>query len=169
MKLSDELYLFNEGRNFQAYRLLGAHPDQAGTTFRVWAPNASQVSVIGDFNAWQGAAHGMHELGASGIWELLVPEAAPGTASTVFEITNRDTGDVLIKADPYARGFELRPGSAAYVVPPSGHVGATLAGCSSAAAGTGSTRRSISTKSMPVPGCATPMASPTCGANWPND
>ena len=121
MKLSDELYLFNEGRNFQAYRLLGAHPDQAGTTFRVWAPNASQVSVIGDFNAWQGAAHGMHELGASGIWELLVPEAAPHSLYR-FQITNRDTGDVLNKADPYARGVELRPGSAAYVVPPSTHV-----------------------------------------------
>jgi 1,4-alpha-glucan branching enzyme len=121
MKLSDELYLFNEGRNFQAYRLLGAHPDQAGTTFRVWAPNAAQVSVIGDFNAWQGVAHRMHELGASGIWELLVPEAAPHSLYR-FQITNRDTGDVLIKADPYARGVELRPGSAAYVVPPSGHV-----------------------------------------------
>ena len=134
MKLSDELYLFNEGRNFQAYRLLGAHPDQAGTTFRVWAPNAAQVSVIGDFNAWQGAAHGMHELGASGIWELLVPEAAPHSLYR-FQITNRDTGDVLNKA--------------------------------------GSTRRSISTKSMPVPGCATPMAglmvSRISGANWPND
>ena len=85
MKLSDELYLFNEGRNFQAYRLLGAHPDQAGTTFRVWAPNASQVSVIGDFNAWQGAAHCMHELGASGIWELRVPEAAKNFLRMVIE------------------------------------------------------------------------------------
>ena len=121
MKLSDALYLFNEGRNFQAYRLLGAHPGEAGTTFRVWAPNASQVAVIGDFNAWQGKAHRMHELGASGIWELLVPEAAPHNLYR-FEITHRDSGDVLIKADPYARGVELRPGSAAYIVPPSGHV-----------------------------------------------
>jgi len=121
MKLADELYLFNEGRNFQAYRLLGAHPGEAGTSFRVWAPNASQVAVIGDFNAWQGKAHRMHDLGASGIWELLVPEAPPHSLYR-FEITNRDSGDVLIKADPYARGVELRPGSAAYVVPPSGHI-----------------------------------------------
>lgn len=121
MKLSDALYLFNEGRNFQAYRLLGAHPGEAGTTFRVWAPNASQVAVIGDFNAWQGTAHRMHELGASGIWELLVPEAQPHNLYR-FEITNRDSGDVLIKADPYARGVELRPGSAAYVVSPSAHI-----------------------------------------------
>ena len=59
MKLSDELYLFNEGRNVQAYRLLGAHPEPAGTVFRVWAPNASQVAVLGDFNAWNGKAHRM--------------------------------------------------------------------------------------------------------------
>ena len=121
MKLADELYLFNEGRNFQAYRLLGAHPGEAGTSFRVWAPNASQVAVIGDFNAWQGKAHRMHDLGASGIWELLVPEAHPHSLYR-FEITNRESGDVLIKADPYARGVELRPGSAAYVVPPSSHI-----------------------------------------------
>ncbi len=121
MKLSDALYLFNEGRNFQAYRLLGAHPEPAGTVFRVWAPNASQVSVLGDFNAWRGNAHRMHALGGSGIWELQVPEALPHSLYR-FEITNRDTGDVLIKSDPYARGVELRPGSAAYVVPPSTHI-----------------------------------------------
>ena len=121
MKLSDALYLFNEGRNFQAYRLLGAHPEPAGTVFRVWAPNASQVSVLGDFNAWNGAAHRMQALDGSGIWELQVPEALPHSLYR-FEITNRDSGDVLIKSDPYARGVELRPGSAAYVVPPSGHI-----------------------------------------------
>ncbi|MDP3637608.1 MAG: 1,4-alpha-glucan branching protein GlgB [Azonexus sp.] len=126
MKLADELYLFNEGRNFQAYRLLGAHPEAAGTTFRVWAPNASQVAVLGDFNAWHGAAHRMHELGASGIWELLVTEAVPHCLYR-FEIINRENGAVLVKADPYARGVELRPGSAAYVVPPSRHVWADAA------------------------------------------
>ncbi len=121
MHQSDALYLFNEGKNFQAYRLLGAQVEKTGTIFRVWAPNASQVSVIGDFNAWQGEAHKMHALGASGIWEVTIPEALPGSLYR-FSITNRDTGNVHIKADPYGRGFEMRPGSAAYVVAPSGHV-----------------------------------------------
>jgi len=120
MQLSDALYLFNEGRNVQAYRLLGAHPGDGGTLFRVWAPNASRVAVLGDFNGWLGGAHQMQTLGASGIWELLVPEAVPHSLYR-FEITNRESGDVLVKSDPYARGVELRPGSAAYVVPPSGH------------------------------------------------
>ena len=121
MQHSDALYLFNEGRNVQAYRLLGAHPAAAGTTFRVWAPNAGAVAVVGDFNGWQGGGHRMQPLGASGIWELLVPEAAPHCLYR-FAITARASGEVLLKSDPYGRGFELRPGSAAYVVPPSVHV-----------------------------------------------
>jgi 1,4-alpha-glucan branching enzyme len=121
MQQSDALYLFNEGRNFQAYRLLGAEAGASGTRFRVWAPNASQVLVLGDFNAWQGEAHVMHALSGSGIWELEVPEAVPGSLYR-FAITNRETGVVHIKSDPYARGFEKRPGSAAYVVEPSRHV-----------------------------------------------
>ena len=121
MQQSDALYLFNEGRNFQAYRLLGAEAGANGTMFRVWAPNAAQVLVLGDFNAWQGAAHAMHAISGAGIWELEVPEAVPGSLYR-FAITNRETGVVHIKSDPYARGFEKRPGSAAYVVEPSRHV-----------------------------------------------
>ena len=107
--------MFNEGRNVQSYRLLGAHPQAGGTVFRVWAPNAAQVSVVGDFNGWQGGVDVMHGLGRGGVWEVVVPEAGPGSLYR-FEITNRDSGAVLTKSDPYARGFELRPGSAAYVV-----------------------------------------------------
>jgi len=118
---ADALYLFNEGRNNQAYRLLGAHADISGTTFRVWAPNASRVSVVGDFNGWHGDVHQLQPLGESGVWEITVAEAHTGNLYR-FEITNRHTGDKLIKSDPYGRGFELRPGSAAYVVPPSTHV-----------------------------------------------
>lgn len=120
MQHSQALYLFNEGSNFQAYRLLGAHVGDMGTVFRVWAPNAGRISVIGDFNGWHGDVHALHALGASGVWEVTVPEALPGSLYR-FEITNRHTGDKLIKGDPYARGFEHRPGSAAYVVPPSAH------------------------------------------------
>ncbi|MCL2523017.1 MAG: 1,4-alpha-glucan branching protein GlgB [Betaproteobacteria bacterium] len=118
--MQQALYLFNEGRNFQAYHLLGAHPAVAGTTFRVWAPNAGAVSVVGEFNDWRPGVHAMRPLGDSGIWEVLVPEAAPHQLYR-FAITTRG-GDLLIKSDPYGRGFELRPGSAAYIVPPSTHV-----------------------------------------------
>ena len=118
MTLAHPLYLFNEGRNVQAYRFLGAHPQADGTVFRVWAPNAAQVSVVGEFNDWQGGVHVMHSLGHGGVWEALVPEAGPGSLYR-FEITSRDSGALLTKSDPYARGFELRPGSAAYVVAPS--------------------------------------------------
>ena len=120
MQSSDALYLFNEGRNYQAYRLLGAQLTPAGTVFRVWAPNAGSISVVGDFNGWAGGVDVLHSLGASGVWEATVPAAVPGSLYR-FEIINRHSGEKLIKSDPYGRGFELRPGSAAYVVPPSGH------------------------------------------------
>jgi len=120
MQLSDAMHLFNEGRNLQSYRLLGAHPDAAGTLFRVWAPNAERVSVVGDFNAWDGDADFMHRLGSGGLWEGRVAGAGPGSLYR-FEITCRDGGARLRKVDPYARGFELRPGSAARVVGPSQH------------------------------------------------
>ncbi len=97
MQHSQALYLFNEGSNFQAYRLLGAHVGDMGTVFRVWAPNAGRISVIGDFNGWHGDVHALHALGASGVWEVTVPEALPGSLYR-FEITNRHTGDKLIKA-----------------------------------------------------------------------
>ena len=119
---TDDLYLFNQGSNYQAYRLLGSHPQTrdgvAGVRFRVWAPNAARVSVIGDFNSWDGRVHQMASLGASGVWELFVPEVSPGTLYK-FEIRNRDTGAVLVKADPYAQSFELRPATAARVSAPS--------------------------------------------------
>ena len=121
MQSSDALYLFNEGRNYQTYRLLGAHRSDAGTVFRVWAPNASQVSVVGDFNGWRGGVDALHSLGSSGVWEATVAAAVPGCLYR-FEIVNRETGERLIKSDPYGRGYELRPGSAAYVTTPSQHV-----------------------------------------------
>ena len=121
MTLAHDLHLFNEGRNCQSYRLLGAHPQAVGTLFRVWAPNAAQVSVVGDFNGWRGGVHGMRSLGDGGVWEGLVAEAGPGDLYR-FEIVRRDGGARLVKNDPYARGFELRPGTAAYVVAPSRHV-----------------------------------------------
>ncbi len=121
MTIDHALYLFNEGRNSQSYRLLGAHPQAAGTTFRVWAPNAEAVSVVGDFNAWQAGVDGLRRLGSSGVWEGQVTAARAGSLYR-FAITPAGGGAPLLKNDPYARGCELRPGSAAWVVPPSRHV-----------------------------------------------
>ncbi|KAF4513797.1 UNVERIFIED_CONTAM: hypothetical protein B566_EDAN011718 [Ephemera danica] len=120
MQLTDQLYLFNEGRNFQSWRFLGAHAAEEGTVFRVWAPNAARVSVVGDFNDWHGSVNELHALGASGVWEANVPEAQPDHLYR-FEIINRHTGSKLLKTDPFAFGFEHRPGSAACIVPASHH------------------------------------------------
>ncbi|HVY04555.1 MAG TPA: 1,4-alpha-glucan branching protein GlgB [Burkholderiales bacterium] len=116
---ADELYLFNEGRLEQAYRMLGSRVEQrdgvAGVRFSCWAPNASRVSVVGDFNDWDGRVHQMATHGPSGVWELFIPGV--GDASLYkFEIRNRDSGAVFVKTDPYARFHELRPGTAARVV-----------------------------------------------------
>ncbi|MEY2632407.1 MAG: hypothetical protein RIR00_1061 [Pseudomonadota bacterium] len=123
MELSESLYLFNEGRQYQAYRFMGALPavrdGQAGISFRVWAPNARQIAVVGEFNGWNEAAHPLRYLGESGVWETFVPGLAAGSLYR-FHVEGAD-GVALQKNDPYARGCELRPGSAAYVVPPSTH------------------------------------------------
>ncbi|WP_261379340.1 1,4-alpha-glucan branching protein GlgB [Denitratisoma sp. DHT3] len=113
-----DLFLFAEGSNCQAYRLLGAFGEArggvAGVCFRAWAPNAGRVSVVGDFNRWDGRTHPMAALGGSGCWELFIPDLAPGTLYK-FEIRNRHSGAVMTKADPYARWFERRPATAARV------------------------------------------------------
>ncbi|MFZ5658735.1 MAG: 1,4-alpha-glucan branching protein GlgB [Pseudomonadota bacterium] len=113
-----ELHLFGEGRLWEAYRMLGAHPrEQAGVQgvrFAVWAPNAERVSVVGDFNDWDGRRHPMQVHGSSGVWELFIPELPDGTLYK-FEIRNRATGAVLVKTDPYGAFFEHRPGTAARV------------------------------------------------------
>ncbi len=121
---TDDLYLFNQGSNYQAYRLLGSHPQSRqgieGVRFRVWVPNAERVSVVGDFNRWDGRLLQMASLGASGVWELFVPGLAAGTLYK-FEIRNRDCGAVLLKTDPYAQSFEMRPATAGRVSAPSQH------------------------------------------------
>ncbi|MDP2752296.1 MAG: 1,4-alpha-glucan branching protein GlgB, partial [Rhodocyclaceae bacterium] len=125
-------YLFAEGTNFQAYRMLGGLPatqkNKTGFCFRVWAPNADQVAVIGDFNGWDGRVHPMHCLGSSGIWECFVPGLAEGSLYK-FEIRNRDSGALMVKADPYARAFENRPATAARTVGASPYVWNDTAWC----------------------------------------
>ncbi len=113
-----DLYLFGEGRHWHVHRILGANPWEAdgvpGTLFAVWAPNAERVSVVGDFNHWDGRVHPMRNRGQSGVWELFLPELPAGSLYK-FEIRNRDTGAVLVKTDPYGKQFELRPATAAIV------------------------------------------------------
>jgi 1,4-alpha-glucan branching enzyme len=123
--LSDqEIHLFNEGRLLEAWRSLGGVPTQVdgvdGVRFAVWAPNAERVSVVGGFNNWDGRVHAMRVRGGSGIWELFIPGLAPGDLYK-FELRNRDSGAIVVKADPYAQCFELRPGTAAVVPTPSRH------------------------------------------------
>lgn len=98
-----DLYLLSEGKHAAAYRCLGAHlrtiDGVVGTSFAVWAPNAQRVSVVGDFNNWDGRFHMMRRLGSSGIWEIFLPGVKEG-AHYKYEIRG-PLGDVFLKTDPY--------------------------------------------------------------------
>jgi 1,4-alpha-glucan branching enzyme len=109
-RLTDQdIYLFNEGTHRRLADRLGAHamPDGGGYSFAVWAPNATTVSVIGDFNHWNGEAAGLSSRESSGIWEGVVPDAQRGQVYK-FQIKTRD-GRQLEKADPYAVRTETPP------------------------------------------------------------
>jgi 1,4-alpha-glucan branching enzyme len=112
-----DLHLAMEGRHEQLYERLGAHVREidgvVGTAFAVWAPNARGVSVVGDFNSWDGRLHPMRSLGSSGIWELFVPDVEDGSTYK-FEIRTRD-GQLRIKADPLAFRAEVPPANASIV------------------------------------------------------
>jgi 1,4-alpha-glucan branching enzyme len=112
-----DLHLLQEGKLEQLYEKLGAHVLEidgvAGTAFAVWAPNARSVSVVGDFNSWDGRLNPMRSLGSSGIWELFVPGIEEG-ATYKFEIRTQD-GRLRIKADPLAFAAEVPPANASIV------------------------------------------------------
>ena len=111
-----DLHWFGEGRHLHAYRFLGAHLCEvdgiAGTRFAVWAPSAERVSVVGDWNHWDGRRHPMRSRGGSGVWELFIPGVSAHEFYK-FEIRNRERGTIHLKTDPYAQTYELRPGTAA--------------------------------------------------------
>jgi len=115
-----DLHLFGEGNHWHAYRLLGARPHHVdgieGVLFATWAPNAERISIVGDFNNWDGRRHPMQVRGGSGVWELFIPGLAAGTIYK-FEIRNRHRGDVFLKSDPYGQAFEMRPSTASTVAP----------------------------------------------------
>jgi len=112
-----DLYLAGEGTHHRLYERLGAHLHETdgvkGVSFAVWAPNARRVSVIGDFNRWDGRLFPMRQMGSSGIWEIFVPGLGQGTVYK-YEIKTVK-GDLRIKTDPYAFAMELRPGTASIV------------------------------------------------------
>ncbi len=110
-------YLFGEGTHRRLWEVLGAHPRKVdgieGTAFAVWAPNAKRVSLVGDFNAWDGRLLPMRSLGASGIWELFVPGVGPG-ALYKYELKTQE-GALRVKTDPYAFEMEHPPATASRV------------------------------------------------------
>lgn len=112
-----DLYLFGKGRHYELYKILGAHLIEHqgvhGVKFAVWAPSAKGVSVVGDFNYWNGQVNPMRSLGSSGVWELFIPGLQHGEKYK-FEIKTQ-TNEVLVKADPYAFSSELRPATASIV------------------------------------------------------
>ena len=117
--LSDQdLYLLGEGTEMRLYDKLGAHPlmldDVAGVHFAVFAPNARRVSVVGDFNLWDGRRHAMGVRG-QGFWEIFVPGASPGNKYK-FEIIGSDGALLPLKSDPLAFAAEQRPQTASIVV-----------------------------------------------------
>ena len=114
----DDLFLFNEGNHFKLYEKFGAqlitHEGVAGVSFAVWAPNAERVSVIGDFNNWDGRRHPLRPRGASGVWEIFIPHLRAGDLYK-YEIKTRYQGYVATKADPFGFGSEMRPGTSSVV------------------------------------------------------
>ncbi len=119
-----DLDAFYEGHHTRAQRFLGSHlaqvDDIAGVRFAVWAPNAERVSVIGNFNRWDGRCHPMRNRGRSGIWEIFIPGLDAGEFYK-YEIRNRDTGAILKKIDPFGRYFEHRPATATVMIAHSEH------------------------------------------------
>lgn len=113
----EELHKFNSGVNYNIYDFLGAHVrcinGCKGTSFAIWAPNAVRVSVVGDFNGWDGRVHQMRRLGDSGVFEIFIPGLGDGT---VYKYELKLKGSLVsLKSDPYGFGSQLRPDNASVV------------------------------------------------------
>lgn len=117
-KTSDfDCYIFGEGKHYKIFDKMGAHVETVngvtGTRFTVWAPDARSVSVVGNFNMWDGRLHTMRLLGPTGVYELFIPGVTEG-AIYKYQITTRSK-DLMYKTDPYGNFAELRPGNASVV------------------------------------------------------
>ena len=112
-----DLYLFGQGNERRIYDKLGAQlrtiDGVAGTSFAVWAPNAQRLSVVGEFNQWNGRCHPMRMLGASGVWELFIPGLGEGTLYK-YEMIDADSR-LMVKTDPYGFFYETPPKNASIV------------------------------------------------------
>jgi 1,4-alpha-glucan branching enzyme len=117
-------YYMNQGTHLRLFDRMGAHPIQHegadGVHFAVWAPNARRVSVVGDFNAWDGRRHSMRLRRDTGIWEIFIPEVKAGLPYK-YEILGAHGERLPLKADPFARAAELRPATASIVAGPLEH------------------------------------------------
>jgi 1,4-alpha-glucan branching enzyme len=115
-----DMHLIGEGRHEEIYERLGAHvrthEGTRGTAFAVWAPSAKAISVVGDFNSWDGRLDAMRSLGSNGIWELFIPGVEAGTRYK-YELLNAES-ELTLKADPYAQETELPPQTASVVFEP---------------------------------------------------
>lgn len=113
-----DISLFNEGEHYRIYEKMGAHVMTVdgvdGVLFSVWAPNAERVSVVGNFNNWDGRRHPMRKLDYSGIFELFIPGKYVGEIYK-YEICAK-SGNVFMKSDPYAFSSEVRPANASRIV-----------------------------------------------------
>ncbi len=122
-KLEKQLYLFNQGTYYNAYEFMGSHicevDGKKGAMFRVWAPNAKAISLVGEFNSWDNTRHKMHKLGKSGVWEVFA-EYAKTYDKYKYQIITKD-GRVLMKADPYAFYNETNRHDASMVYDLSGY------------------------------------------------
>ena len=120
-----DIYLLVEGNHLASYQKLGAHriihEGTEGIVFALWAPNARRVSVVGDFNGWDGRRMPMRRREASGFWELFVPGLRPGRLYK-YEILGADGRLLPLKADPHAERSERPPGTASVVADPSRHI-----------------------------------------------
>lgn len=113
-----DIHLLSEGKHEFPYKVLGAHQQTInnvdGVSFAVWAPNASRVSVIGNFNNWDGRRHLMQNIGFSGYWNIFIPHIVPGDLYK-FELSDTHGHLLPLKADPYGSKAEYRPGTASIV------------------------------------------------------
>ena len=152
-----DLYLAGEGRHEELYAKLGAHVREhggvRGTAFAVWAPSARSVSVVGDFNSWDGRLHPMRSLGSSGIWELFMPGVESG-ARYKYELLTQ-AGDIRLKADPLAFATEMPPQTASVVHESAARVGRRGLDGGARRRPRSSTSRSRSTRSTSARGGST--------------
>ena len=110
----EDIFLFHQGTNFNSHQLLGCHPIEwegaSGFRFVVWAPNAKEINVVGDFNQWDGKDYSLKRITEAGLWVGFFTDISENTAYK-YEIISQN-GSVGMKADPYAFGSEIRPATA---------------------------------------------------------